>query len=267
MGISKLRRKNTTLPEMNMEYVCFKDKVVLVTGASRGIGRAIAGAFSLHGAKVIANYNKSLEEITSLVEAMQGKHCSIEAYQADVSNGKEVEVMIDAISARYGRIDILVNNAGLKKDFFLAMMSDDDWEQVIAANLKSVYLLTKWVSRIMMREREGKIINIASLSAFRGLAGQSNYAASKGGVVSFTRAVARELGRFGIQINSIAPGLIETDILENVPEEKLAELSHDIPLGRIGTVDDIVGAALFLASPGSNYITGHTLTVDGGLGV
>lgn len=250
-----------------MEEAYFKDKVALVTGASRGIGRAIAESLSLRGARVIANYYKSEKEVTSLVELMRNKNCAIEALRANVTNGKEVETMVDEIVKRYGRIDILINNAGLKRDSFLALMSDEDWEKVIDTNLKSVFYVTKWVSRIMMQQREGNIINISSLSAFKGLPGQANYAASKGGVISFTRVVASELGRFGIRVNAIAPGLIETDILKDMDKEALKRLTDGIPLGRTGTVHDIVGAVLFLASNNSDYITGQTLLIDGGLGI
>ena len=250
-----------------MENTYFKNKVAIVTGASRGIGRAIAESLSLHGARVIANYHNSEKEITSLVKAMQNKHCEIEALRADVTNGKEVEKMVDEVVKRHERIDILINNAGLRRDSFLALMSDEDWEAVIDTNLKSVYHVTKWVSRIMMRQREGNIVNISSLSAFKGLAGQTNYAASKGGVISFTRAAARELSRFGIRVNAIAPGLIETDILKTMDQEALKKLVQEIPLGRIGTVDDVIGAVLFLASNMADYITGETILIDGGLGI
>jgi len=245
----------------------FKNKVALVTGASRGIGRAIAECLSLSGARVIANYHKSEKEITSLVETLQNKHCVIEAMRADVTNGKDVEQMVDEAAKRYGYIDILINNAGLKQDSFLALMSDEDWGKVIDTNLKSVYYVTKWVSRIMMRQRKGSIINMSSLSAFKGLAGQTNYAASKGGITSFTRAAAQELGRFGIRVNAVAPGLIATDLVKDMDQEALAGLSQRIPLGRIGRPEDIVGAVLFLASDQSDYITGQTLLIDGGLGI
>ena len=250
-----------------MENTYFKNKVALVTGASRGIGKAIAESLSLQGAHVIANYNKSEKEIMSLVESLRNKNCSIEAFCADVTVGKEVERMIDEITKRHKRIDILINNAGLKRDSFLALMSYEDWAKVIDTNLTSVFYVTKWVSRIMMQQREGNIINISSLSAFKGLAGQTSYAASKGGVISFTRAAARELSRFGIRVNAIAPGLIETDIIKSMDQEALKVLTKEIPLGRIGTVQDVVGAVLFLASNKSDYITGETLLIDGGLGI
>ena len=231
-----------------VDDINFKDKVALVTGASRGIGRGIAEALSLRGARVIANYNKSDKQIKELADLLKSKHCIIEALRADVYNGKEVEEMVDSIVKQHERIDILVNNAGLNRDSLLALMSDEDWEKVIDTNLKSIYYVTKWVSRVMMRQRKGKIINISSLSAFKGLAGQANYAASKGGVVSFTRAAARELGKFGINVNAVAPGLIETDILKDMNKEALESLMREIALGRLGAVQDVIGVVLFLAS-------------------
>lgn len=253
------------IEEAFVEGQCLKGKVVLVTGASRGIGRAVAEAFALAGAQVIANYNKSEKELNALVSELRSKGCKIEAHQADVTKGAAVEKMVDEIVTKYERIDILVNNAGVKKDTFMAMMNEEEWDKVIEGNLKSVFLLTKWASRAMMRQRSGKIVNISSLSAFKGLPGQTNYAASKGGVISFTRAAARELGRFGIQINAIAPGLIETDMLKGMDPAVIEEMKKAIPLGRLGDVKDVVAAAFYLAGDGSNYMTGQSIILDGGL--
>jgi 3-oxoacyl-[acyl-carrier protein] reductase len=250
-----------------MEEKCLKDKIAFVSGASRGIGRAIAEALSLHGARVFANYHKSEKEVAELVDSLQSKGCFAEAVRADVTNGSEVESAIDEIVRRYERIDIAINCAGLKKDSFLALMSEEDWDTVIDTNLKSVYFVTKWVSRAMMTQRKGKIVNVSSLSAFKGLAGQANYAASKGGVISFTRAIASELAHFGIQVNAVAPGLIETDMLKDMDKEALKGLIQKIPLGRIGVPKDVIGAVLFLVSDHSDYITGQTILIDGGLGI
>jgi len=250
-----------------MKSSCFEGKVVLVTGASRGIGRAVAAGFSKSGARVIANYNKSKEDVFALVRALADRGFSIEAIRADVSNGEEVERMVDKVVNKYERIDILVNNAGIRKDNFLAMMSDEDWENVIDVNLKSVYYVSKWVSRVMMRQRRGKIINISSVSALKGVPGQANYSASKGGIISFTKSIARELGTFGIQVNTVTPGLIETDMVKVLSEKQKKKLAAGISLGRFGKPEDVVGGVLFLASDGADYITGQNLVIDGGLSI
>lgn len=248
-----------------MQDIEFKDKIVLVTGASRGIGKAIATAYSKRGAKVIVNYNRSKEEALELVKCLGGEGCIIEAIQADVSKSKEAEMMVDKVVEKYGRVDILVNNAGIRKDGFLAMMSEEDWDAVINVNLKSLYNVTKWVSRVMLRQKKGKIVNISSVSALKGVAGQANYSASKGGVLSFTKSMAFELGKFGIQVNAIVPGLIETDMSEDIGEIRKNEILASIPLGRAGSIEDVVGGVLFVSSESANYITGHVLVIDGGL--
>ncbi|MEI8175848.1 MAG: 3-oxoacyl-ACP reductase family protein [Candidatus Omnitrophota bacterium] len=245
----------------------FKGKVALVTGASRGIGRGIAEALSLRGALVAANYYKSEKEMTLLVDSLHSRGCAVEAYRANVADGKEVEAMIDEIVRRHGRIDILINNAGLRRDALLCLMSDEEWEMVMDTNLKSIFYVTKWVLRVMIPQRTGKVINVSSLSAFKGLPGQTNYAASKGGAISFTRAAAHEVSRFGIQVNAVAPGLIGTDLLSDLDKETLVGLSRDIPLGRVGSITDVVNGVLFLASDRADYITGQTLLIDGGLGI
>lgn len=245
----------------------FKDKVVLVTGASRGLGRAIAITYSKLGARVIANYNKSKEEALALVKELNSAGNSIEVIQADVSKSRETENMVDEILRKHGHVDILINNAGIRKDGFLAMMSEEDWDDVINVNLKSVFNVTKWVSRAMVAERKGKIVNISSVSALKGVSGQANYSASKGGIISFTRSVAVELARFGIQVNVVVPGLIETDMSSGMDEKRRNEILSHIPLARIGKLEDVVSGVIFLSSQEADYITGYTLTVDGGLSI
>jgi len=247
-----------------MNSKCLEKKVVLVTGASRGIGRAIAEAFSQQGSRVILNYNKSADKANSIAAKLASEGYKIHLFQADVSKGKEVEKMIDDIVGKYGRIDILVNNAGIKKDMFLAMMSDEDWNQVIDTNLRSVYYACKWASRIMIRQRKGKIINMASLSALKGVPGQTNYSASKGGIISFTKSLARELAPYGIQVNAVAPGIIETDMTKALGHKK-DELLAKIPFRRFGKPSEVADGVLFLASEMADYVTGCTLAIDGGV--
>jgi 3-oxoacyl-[acyl-carrier protein] reductase len=173
--------------------------------------------------------------------------------------------MVDEIQKKYSRIDILINNAGIRKDGFLAMMSEEDWDDVINSNLKSVFNVTKWVSRVMIPERKGKIINISSVSGLKGVAGQANYSASKGGIISFTRSIAVELAKFGIQVNAIVPGLIETDMIGGMKDSRKEEILAHIPLARMGKQDDVVAGVIFLSSQEADYITGYTLAIDGGL--
>jgi len=247
-----------------MASKCLERKVVLVTGASRGIGRAIAEAFSQQGSRVILNYNKSAGSANDVATKLASEGHKIDLFQADVSKGKEVEKMIDSIVEKYGKLDVLVNNAGIRKDAFLAMMSDEDWNQVIDTNLRSVYYTCKWTSRAMIKQRKGKIINITSLSALKGLAGQTNYSASKGGVISFTKSLAMELASYGIQVNAVAPGIIETDMTKELGHKK-DDLLAKIPFKRFGKPSDITGGVLFLASEKADYITGFTLAIDGGV--
>lgn len=242
----------------------FENKIVLVTGASRGIGRAIAVSFAQEGAQVIGNYNNSKEEAHCLEEELKGKGYNIELVQADIGNKEAVEKMMTEIADKYGRVDILVNNAGLRRDVYLAMMSEEDWDLVQNVNLKGLYHTCKWVSRMMIGQRGGKIINISSISALKGVAGQTNYSASKGGMISFTKSLALELAPYGIQVNAIAPGFIETDMVKGLEDKKDAFLEN-IPLGRFGKPEEISEGVLFLASDGADYITGFVLAIDGGL--
>ena len=242
----------------------FENKVVLITGASRGIGRTLATSFAQAGARVIANYNKSREDAYSLEKTLREKGYTIELVRADMGSKEDIETMISGVTEKYGRVDVLVNNAGLRRDVYLAMMSEEDWDQVQNVNLKALYHTCKWVARIMIGQRGGKIINISSVSALKGVAGQTNYAASKGGMISFTKSLALELAPYDIQVNAIAPGFIETDMVKDLGKRKDAFLEK-IPLGRFGVPEEVSGGVLFLASEDANYITGLVLAIDGGL--
>ncbi len=242
----------------------FENKVVLITGASRGIGRALAISFAQAGAQVIANYNKSEKMAHSLEEELTEQGHKIEIVRADIGSKEDIEKMMAEITEKYGHIDILVNNAGLKRDVYLAMMSEEDWDLVQDVNLKGLYHICKWVSRMMIGQRAGKIINISSVSALKGVAGQTNYSASKGGMISFTKSLALELAPYGIQVNTIAPGFIETDMVKDLADKRETFLEK-IPLKRFGKPEEISGGVLFLASDAASYITGIVLAIDGGL--
>ncbi|MFO7870765.1 MAG: 3-oxoacyl-ACP reductase family protein [Kiritimatiellia bacterium] len=242
----------------------FNNKTVLVTGGARGIGRAIVESFCAAGARVIVNYNTSREKAESLVRELASRGCEAEACGADVSDSKAVEKMIDELGEKHGNLDILVNNAGIRKDGFIAMLGEEDWDRVMEVNLKGLYNTCKWASRLMIRQRRGKIVNLASVSGLKGVPGQTGYSAAKGGVISFTRSLAAELAPYGIQVNAVAPGFVETDMTGDMEEMK-KEILGRIPAGRFGKAEDVAESVLFFASPGADYITGQTLVVDGGL--
>lgn len=243
----------------------FKGKTVLVTGGSRGIGAAIAQSFAAQGATIALNYagsQEAAEEIREKILAM-GVECKI--YQGDVSDFSQVENMIKTVEEDFSGIDILVNNAGVTKDSLFMRMKEEDWDKVIDTNLKGVYNCSKSVIRGMIKRKFGKIINITSVVALSGNIGQANYAASKAGVIGFTKSLAQELGSRNIQVNSVAPGYIETSMTESIPQNIKDELIKKIPAGRIGSPDDVANAVVFLASDKANYITGQVISVNGGL--
>lgn len=240
-------------------------KVALITGGSRGIGRAVAIKLAGAGAKVVINYAGNLaaaQEVEQTIKAAGGEAVII---QGDVADAGSVERMINQMIDTYGRIDILVNNAGITRDGLLIRMKEEDWDAVINTNLTGVFHCTKAVARLMTKQRSGKIINISSVVGVTGNIGQANYAAAKAGVIGFTKAMAKELASRGITVNAVAPGFIATDMTAVLPEQIKTELITRIPLGKLGSPEDISAAVLFLASEAANYITGQTLNVNGGM--
>ncbi len=242
-----------------------KDKVAIVTGGTKGIGRAISLGFAEEGARVISIFSKDTEAAENLIQEASSKRLNLGLYKTDVTQFEQVREMVEEVFNKYGRIDILVNNVGLIRDNFLMLMSDEDWDSLVKANLTSLFYCCKAVIRKMIPEKRGKIINISSVSGIIGTAGQTNYAATKGGVTSFTKSLARELGPFNIHVNAVAPGLIESEVVSKMPKEKVEAIVKSSSLGRIGKPEEVAHAVLFLASDHSNYITGQTLIVDGGI--
>ena len=242
-----------------------KKKVAIVTGGSKGIGKAISLLLAEHGCRVFMNYARDEKAAQEVVKAAKGLSGEIIPFQADVTDPAQVAKMMDHVEKEGGRVDILVNNVGQIKDGFLMLMGEGDWEEVMKANLTSVYNCSRAVIRKMIPNKQGKIINIASVSGIIGTAGQVNYAAAKGGVIAFTKSLARELGPFNIQVNCVAPGLIETEMMEKMPKEKMEAIVSSTALNRMGKPEDVAWAVLFLASARSDYITGQTIVVDGGI--
>jgi 3-oxoacyl-[acyl-carrier protein] reductase len=238
-------------------------KVAIVTGASRGIGRAIALALAAEGAAVAVNYANSRGAADAVVAEIQAMGADAIAFQADVSQPDQVTGFVAAVMEKWGRVDVLVNNAGITRDTLLLRMDLAQWQAVIDLNLTGVFLCTKAISKIMLKQRSGRIINIASVSGQMGLPGQANYSAAKAGVIGFTKSIAKELATRSITVNAIAPGFISTDMTEGLEAE---EILKAIPLGRYGEPEDIAGMVRFLASdPAAAYITGQTFNVDGGM--
>jgi 3-oxoacyl-[acyl-carrier protein] reductase len=240
-------------------------KSAIVTGASRGIGRAIALDLAARGASVVVNYNSSETAAQDVVKAIEAAGGTAMAFKADVSKTEESAALIKAATDAYGKLDILVNNAGTTRDMLLMQMKEDDWDHVIAADLKSVFNCTKAATRPMMRARFGRVINITSVVGLAGQAGQSNYAAAKAGIIGFTKSMAKELGSRNITVNCVAPGYIPTDLTNSLPDELKQNMVKLTPLGRMGTPEEIAYAVSFLASDLASYITGVVLSVDGGI--
>jgi 3-oxoacyl-[acyl-carrier protein] reductase len=243
----------------------FKDKVAIITGGSKGIGRAISLLLAEQGCRVFMNYSQDDEAAHEVVQEAQGYTGEVIPVRADVTDPLQVARMIDQVEKEGGRLDILVNNVGIAKDGFLMLMGEGDWGDVVRVNLTSVYLCCRAAIRKMIPHKQGKIINISSISGIIGTAGQVNYAAAKGGVIAFTKALARELGPFNIQVNAVAPGVIETEMTTQMPPERVEAIVRLTALNRMGKPEEVAWAVLFLASAQSDYITGQTIVVDGGI--
>jgi 3-oxoacyl-[acyl-carrier protein] reductase len=243
----------------------FKDSTVVVTGGTRGIGRAISLAFASEGATVFAAYLNNDGAAQSLTEEANGLAGTISLFKADVSTSEGATGLINAAAAESGQIDVLVNNAGIIRDCYLAMMSDDDWETVIRTNINPLFHCCKWGLRKMMGRRSGSIINISSISGIIGTQGQTNYAASKGAVISFTKSLAREAGPMGIRVNAVVAGMIATGMTAALKQDVVERVVKGSALGRIGTPEEVADAVLFLASGRASYITGQSIIVDGGI--
>ena len=242
-----------------------ENKTVLITGASRGIGRGIATVFAEHGANVVFTFSSSVDAANSLEKELQSLGAEAKGYQSNAADFDQAQELVEKVLTDFSTIDVLINNAGITKDNLLMRISEQDFDKVIEVNLKSVFNLTKAVQLTMLKQRYGSIINMSSVVGVKGNAGQSNYAASKSGIIGFSKSIALELGSRNIRCNVIAPGFIETEMTSKLSEEVVAGWRAGIPLKRGGTPNDVANACVFLASDLSSYITGQVINVDGGM--
>lgn len=242
-----------------------KNSVAVVTGAGRGIGRAIALELARAGSQVVVNFAGRADQAEITVNMIRDLGGEAIAVQADVSQAEDVDRLIKIAVDTFGKVDILVNNAGITRDNLLLRMKEAEWDAVLNTNLKGVFLCSKAVSKGMMKQRSGAIVNISSVVGVTGNAGQANYAAAKAGIIGFSKSMAKELAPRGIRVNVVAPGYISTDMTESLSEEVKLQIRQGIPLGRVGSPEEIAQAVLFLVSPASSYITGQVLSVNGGM--
>ncbi|MCY4008570.1 MAG: 3-oxoacyl-[acyl-carrier-protein] reductase [Anaerolineaceae bacterium] len=242
-----------------------EDRVALITGASRGIGKAIAIQLASLGARVAINYRTREQESLAVEQQIRSEKGVAKTFAADVSQEAEVQALVSEIAREWGPVEILVNNAGITRDQLMARMKTAEFDAVMANNLRSAWLLSKACLRNMLRARYGRIINISSVSALMGNAGQTNYAASKAGLIGMSKSLAREVASRGITVNVVAPGFIETEMTASLPESTLTSIRNAIPMARFGQASEVASAVTFLASDGAQYITGQTLSVDGGM--
>jgi 3-oxoacyl-[acyl-carrier protein] reductase len=243
----------------------FAGRAAIVTGGSRGIGRAIAKELASRGASVAFSFSKNREMADQLVEEIQNAGGRALSFQSDVTDSAAAETMVKTVKSEFGSVDYLVNNAGITRDKLIMMMTQEDWDAVIDTNLKGVFNVTKHAVSVMVRQKRGAILNIASISGVVGMAGQTNYSASKAGLIGLTKALAKEVGRRNITVNALALGLIETDMTAGLPDDYKQKMLEQIPLGRYGTVEEVARVAAFLLSDDARYITGQVIQADGGL--
>lgn len=245
----------------------FEGKAAIVTGGSRGIGRAIVEELARRGASVAFSYSSNREKADALASEITEAGGRALAFQADVTNAAAAEQMVKAVKSEFGSVDYLVNNAGITRDKLILMMSEDDWDAVVDTNLKGVFNVTKPAVSVMVRQRRGSILNISSISGIVGMAGQTNYSASKAGLIGFTKALAKEVGKRNITVNALALGLVETDMTAGLADEYRQKMIEQIPLGRYGDVGEVARIATFLLSDDARYITGQVIQADGGLAI